>query len=74
MFLFIFVSSWSGALLVWKIKEFSHEKLATSTNALNTTVALALLYQQHIFMGHRSSDVPTLQCPDVLSLACGPHV
>uniref|UniRef100_A0ACD5TP39 Uncharacterized protein n=1 Tax=Avena sativa TaxID=4498 RepID=A0ACD5TP39_AVESA len=42
MFLFIFVSNWSGALLPWKIIELSHGKLAAPMNDLNTTVALAL--------------------------------
>nr|YP_004021270.1 ATP synthase CF0 subunit IV [Isoetes flaccida]YP_009498632.1 ATP synthase CF0 subunit IV [Isoetes butleri]YP_009498716.1 ATP synthase CF0 subunit IV [Isoetes melanospora]YP_009498884.1 ATP synthase CF0 subunit IV [Isoetes valida]YP_009499328.1 ATP synthase CF0 subunit IV [Isoetes engelmannii]YP_009528754.1 ATP synthase CF0 subunit IV [Isoetes mattaponica]YP_009536130.1 ATP synthase CF0 subunit IV [Isoetes graniticola]YP_009555543.1 ATP synthase CF0 subunit IV [Isoetes malinverniana]YP_00 len=43
MFLFIFVSNWSGALLPWKIFELPHGELAAPTNDINTTVALALL-------------------------------
>ncbi|KAF7042843.1 hypothetical protein CFC21_052331 [Triticum aestivum] len=43
MFLFIFVSIWSGALLPWKIIELPHGELAAPTNDINTTVALALL-------------------------------
>ncbi|KAL2224403.1 UNVERIFIED_CONTAM: DNA-directed RNA polymerase subunit beta [Sesamum indicum] len=43
MFLFIFVSNWSGALLPWKIIELPHGELAAPTNDINTTVALALL-------------------------------
>nr|QIB72640.1 ATP synthase CF0 A subunit [Cyperus glomeratus]QIB72732.1 ATP synthase CF0 A subunit [Cyperus difformis]QIT06824.1 ATP synthase CF0 A subunit [Cyperus fuscus] len=43
MFLFIFVSNWSGALLPWKIKELPQGELAAPTNDINTTVALALL-------------------------------
>ncbi|KAL1310076.1 hypothetical protein AAHE18_17G221700 [Arachis hypogaea] len=43
MFLFIFVSNWSGALLPWKIIQLPHGELATPTNDINTTVALALL-------------------------------
>jgi F-type H+-transporting ATPase subunit a len=42
MFLFIFVSNWSGALLPWKIIELPHGELAAPTNDINTTVALAL--------------------------------
>ncbi|KAL6496700.1 hypothetical protein OROHE_027385, partial [Orobanche hederae] len=43
MFLFIFVSNWSGALLPWKIIELPHGELAAPTNDINTTFALALL-------------------------------
>ncbi|KAJ9545717.1 hypothetical protein OSB04_025424 [Centaurea solstitialis] len=43
MFLFIFVSNWSGALLPWKIIQIPHGELAAPTNDINTTVALALL-------------------------------
>ena len=43
MFLFIFVSNWSGALFPWKIIELPHGELAAPTNDINTTVALALL-------------------------------
>ncbi|KAL5558142.1 hypothetical protein UlMin_034353 [Ulmus minor] len=43
MFLFIFVSNWSGALLPWKIIQLPHGELATPTNDINTTIALALL-------------------------------
>ncbi|KAL8547810.1 hypothetical protein ACS0TY_007224 [Phlomoides rotata] len=43
MFLFIYVSNWSGALLPWKIIELPHGELAAPTNDINTTVALALL-------------------------------
>lgn len=43
MFLFIFVSNWSGALLPWRIIELPHGELAAPTNDINTTVALALL-------------------------------
>nr|YP_009732762.1 ATP synthase CF0 subunitIV [Buxbaumia aphylla]QHU77104.1 ATP synthase CF0 subunitIV [Buxbaumia aphylla] len=42
MFLFIFVSNWSGALLPWRIFELPHGELAAPTNDINTTVALAL--------------------------------
>ncbi|KAJ4700557.1 ATP synthase subunit a, chloroplastic [Melia azedarach] len=43
MFLFIFVSNWSGALLPWKIIQLPHGELAAPTNDINSTVALALL-------------------------------
>nr|UFP91582.1 ATP synthase CF0 subunit IV [Selaginella erythropus] len=43
MFLFIFVSNWSGALIPWRILESPHGELAAPTNDTNTTVALALL-------------------------------
>nr|YP_010981705.1 ATP synthase CF0 subunit IV [Lygodium circinatum]UYR96078.1 ATP synthase CF0 subunit IV [Lygodium circinatum] len=42
MFLFIFVSNWSGALLPWRIIQLPHGELAAPTNDINTTVALAL--------------------------------
>jgi F-type H+-transporting ATPase subunit a len=43
LFLFIFVSNWSGALIPWKIIEIPETELAAPTNDINTTVALALL-------------------------------
>jgi F-type H+-transporting ATPase subunit a len=43
MFLFIFVSNRSGALLPWRVFELPHGELAAPTNDINTTVALALL-------------------------------
>lgn len=43
IFLFIFVSNWSGALLPWKVLELPNGELAAPTNDINTTVALALL-------------------------------
>ncbi|MGK7874855.1 MAG: F0F1 ATP synthase subunit A [Xenococcaceae cyanobacterium] len=43
LFLFIFVSNWSGALIPWKIIEIPGSELAAPTNDINTTVALALL-------------------------------
>nr|AYQ94436.1 ATP synthase CF0 A subunit [Chloromonas rosae] len=43
IFLFIFVSNWSGALIPWKIIELPNGELAAPTNDINTTVALALL-------------------------------
>ena len=43
LFLFIFVSNWSGSLIPWKIIELPQGELAAPTNDINTTVALALL-------------------------------
>ncbi|WP_036484330.1 F0F1 ATP synthase subunit A [Myxosarcina sp. GI1] len=43
LFLFIFVSNWSGGLVPWKLIEIPNSELAAPTNDINTTVALALL-------------------------------
>jgi F-type H+-transporting ATPase subunit a len=43
LFLFIFVSNWSGALIPWRVLEIPESELAAPTNDINTTVALALL-------------------------------
>jgi F-type H+-transporting ATPase subunit a len=43
LFLFIFVSNWSGALVPWKLVHLPAGELAAPTNDINTTVALALL-------------------------------
>ncbi|MFB2935793.1 F0F1 ATP synthase subunit A [Aerosakkonemataceae cyanobacterium BLCC-F154] len=43
LFLFIFVSNWSGALIPWRVIELPEGELAAPTNDINTTVALALL-------------------------------
>jgi len=43
IFLFIFVSNWSGALLPWRLIELTEGELAAPTNDINTTVALSLL-------------------------------
>jgi len=43
LFLFIFVSNWSGALIPWGIINLPASELAAPTNDINTTVALALL-------------------------------
>ncbi|KAL7250545.1 hypothetical protein ACSBR1_012546 [Camellia fascicularis] len=52
MFLFIFVSNWSGALLPWKIIQLPQGELASPTNDINTTVALALLTSvAYFYMG-----------------------
>lgn len=43
LFLFIFLSNWSGALVPWKLFELPTGELAAPTSDINTTVALALL-------------------------------
>ena len=43
LFLFIFFSNWSGALIPWKIIELPNGELGAPTNDINTTVALALM-------------------------------
>nr|YP_009106175.1 CF0 subunit IV of ATP synthase [Binuclearia lauterbornii]AIT94992.1 CF0 subunit IV of ATP synthase [Binuclearia lauterbornii] len=43
IFLFVFVSNWSGALFPWRLIEIPNGELAAPTNDINTTVALALL-------------------------------
>ena len=43
IFLFVFVSNWSGGLLPWRLIELPSGELAAPTNDINTTVALALL-------------------------------
>ncbi len=43
LFLFIFVSNWSGALIPWKLIHIPSGELTAPTNDINTTVALALL-------------------------------
>merc|ERR1712057_141315 len=43
IFLFIFASNWSGALLPWRVIELSSGELGAPTNDINTTAALALL-------------------------------
>ncbi|ELR98742.1 F0F1 ATP synthase subunit A [Gloeocapsa sp. PCC 73106] len=43
LFLFIFVSNWSGALVPWKLIEIPNSELAAPTNDINTTIAFALL-------------------------------
>ena len=43
IFLLIFVSNWSGALVPWRLLELPNGELAAPTNDINTTVSLALL-------------------------------
>lgn len=49
LFLFIFVSNWSGALVPWHLLEIPNGELAAPTNDINTTVALALLTSMAYF-------------------------
>jgi F-type H+-transporting ATPase subunit a len=42
IFLFVFVSNWSGALIPWHVIEIPNGELAAPTNDINTTVALSL--------------------------------
>jgi F-type H+-transporting ATPase subunit a len=51
IFLFIFVSNWSGALLPWHVLEIPNGELAAPTNDINTTVSLALLTSIAYFYG-----------------------
>jgi len=51
IFLFIFVSNWSGALLPWHVLEIPNGELAAPTNDINTTVALAILTSFAYFYG-----------------------
>lgn len=43
LFLFIFVSNWSGALVPWKLIHIPDSELTAPTSDINTTIALALL-------------------------------
>ncbi|NJR64672.1 MAG: F0F1 ATP synthase subunit A [Leptolyngbyaceae cyanobacterium CRU_2_3] len=43
LFLFIFISNWSGALIPWKLIHIPEGELAAPTGDINTTIALALL-------------------------------
>mgnify|MGYP003433578079 FL=1 len=43
IFLFVFVSNWSGSLIPWHVFEIPNGELGAPTNDINTTVALALL-------------------------------
>lgn len=51
IFLFIFGSNWSGALVPWKLLEIPDGELAAPTNNINTTVALSLLTSLAYFGG-----------------------
>jgi F-type H+-transporting ATPase subunit a len=51
IFLFIFVSNWSGALLPWRVLEIPNGEFAAPTNDINTTAALAILTSLAYFYG-----------------------
>jgi F-type H+-transporting ATPase subunit a len=51
VFLFIFASNWSGALIPLKLISLPEGELAAPTNDINTTVALALLTSISYFLG-----------------------
>ncbi|MGL5511278.1 MAG: F0F1 ATP synthase subunit A [Microcoleaceae cyanobacterium] len=51
LFLFIFVSNWSGALVPWKLIKLPAGELAAPTSDINTTIALALLTSLAYFYG-----------------------
>jgi len=51
IFLFIFGSNWSGALVPWKLLVLPEGELAAPTNNINTTVALSLLVSLAYFGG-----------------------
>merc|ERR1711920_921258 len=51
IFLFIFGSNWSGAIVPWKLLEIPAGELAAPTNNINTTVALSLLTSVAYFGG-----------------------
>ena len=51
IFLFIFVSNWSGALFPWHVLEIPNGELAAPTNDINTTVSLAFLTSIAYFYG-----------------------
>ena len=57
IFLFIFVSNWSGALIPWRLIELPSGELAAPTNDINTTVCLALLTSvAYFYAGLRKKD------------------
>lgn len=61
IFLFIFVSNWSGALFPWRLIELPNGELAAPTNDINTTVALALLTSiAYFYAGLRKRESATL--------------
>lgn len=51
IFLFVFVSNWSGALFPWRLLEIPNGELSPPTGDINTTVALALLTSCSYFFG-----------------------
>ena len=58
IFLFVFVSNWSGALLPWRLIELPNGELAAPTNDINTTVSLALLTSlAYFYAGFRKKGI-----------------
>jgi F-type H+-transporting ATPase subunit a len=51
IFIFVFVSNWSGALLPWRVFELPNGELAAPTSDINTTVSIALLTSAAYFYG-----------------------
>jgi F-type H+-transporting ATPase subunit a len=51
LFLFIYVSNWSGAMLPWGLLVLPNGELAAPTNDINTTTALAILVSTAYFSG-----------------------
>jgi F-type H+-transporting ATPase subunit a len=60
IFLFVFVSNWSGALIPWHV-EIPNGELAAPTNDINTTVALSLLTSIAYFYAGISKRIRLLQ-------------
>jgi F-type H+-transporting ATPase subunit a len=56
IFLFVFVSNWSGALIPWHLIEIPNGELAAPTNDINTTVALSLLTSIAYYAGISKKD------------------
>jgi F-type H+-transporting ATPase subunit a len=61
IFLFVFVSNWSGALIPWHVIEIPNGELAAPTNDINTTVALSLLTSIAYFYAGISKRLELLQ-------------
>ncbi|MGB2926706.1 MAG: F0F1 ATP synthase subunit A [Limnothrix sp.] len=62
LFLFIFVANWSGALIPWKVIGLPEGELASPTNDINTTVALALLTSlAYFYAGFRKRGIGYLK-------------
>jgi F-type H+-transporting ATPase subunit a len=61
IFLFVFVSNWSGALIPWHLIEIPNGELAAPTNDINTTVALSLLTSIAYFYAGISKRIRLLQ-------------
>ncbi|KAM3682352.1 hypothetical protein ACJW31_12G066600 [Castanea mollissima] len=73
LFLFIFVSNWSGALLPWKIIQLPHGELAAPTNDINTTLALALLMAvAYFYVGLRKKRLGYFVHELVILFVCSP--